>query len=166
MLDSSLALSVEAAVRRSKNFALVLQHGSLDVAEHVALSQNLSACVAVVECVAGVVLPQVVHGVHDGVAADLGGASAGVVDVVALEGDHVGAASEVHAPVVVSAASRVGRPSAATIDIAVGDGHAVGSLASEDEVLTTDAGGGNVVDPDHVSAIDGDGITSPDVSGI
>lgn len=108
----------------------------------------------------------VVHGVEECVALNLRRAAARVVDVVVLERDHVVGAGEVHAPVVVSAASRVGRPSAATIDIAVGDGHAVGSLASEDEVLTTDAGGGNVVDPDHVSAIDGDGITSPDVSGI
>jgi hypothetical protein len=77
--------------------------------------------------------------VQQSVALDLGGAAAGVVDVVALHGDHVVGAIEVDAPVVVAVAG--GRVVRETVDVAVGDGDAVVGLGAEDDVLATDAGG-------------------------
>lgn len=73
------------------------------------------------------------------VALDLGGTAAGVVDVVALHGDHVVGAVEVDAPVVVAIAGC--GPVAFAVDVGVGDGNAVVGFGSEDDVLTTDAGG-------------------------
>ena len=49
--------------------------------------------------------PVVVHSMENGIALDLGGTTRGVVDVVALESDHVVGASEVKSPVVTSVAS-------------------------------------------------------------
>lgn len=49
-----------------------------------------------------------------GVALDLGGASAGAVDVVALHGDEIAGAGEVDAPVVVAVAG--GGPVAGAVD--------------------------------------------------
>ena len=109
----------------------------------------------------GVGVEVVVDGVEDGVASDLGGAAGGMVDVVALEGDHVVAAGEVHAPVVVAVAGS--RPGGGTVDLVVGDGDAAGSLVTEDNVLAGNKVGGDVVDPDHIGAVNGDGITTPDV---
>lgn len=109
----------------------------------------------------GVGVEVVVDGVEKGVTSDLGGAAGGVVDVVALEGDHVGAASEVHAPVVVAIAGS--RPGGGTVDLVVGDGNATGSAVTENNVLAGDEVGGDVINPDHVGAVNGDGITTPDV---
>jgi hypothetical protein len=33
-------------------------------------------------------------------------------------------------------------------------------------VLATNAGGGDVVNPDHVGVVDGDGVSTPDVLGV
>lgn len=92
----------------------------------------------------------VVHGVQDGVASELGGTAREVVDVVVLEGDLVIRAGEVQVPVVVAVAS--GRPLALAVDVAVGDRDTAGGILAQDDVLTGDLVGGDVVDPDQVSA--------------
>lgn len=51
------------------------------------------------------VVPVIVHCVQDSIALDLGRATRSVVDVVALEGDHVVGAGEVKSPVVTSITS-------------------------------------------------------------
>ena len=101
------------------------------------------------------------------------------MDVVALEGDHVVAAGEIDSPVVVAVAGS--GPGGGAVDLVVGDGDTTGSLLAEDNVLAGNQVGGDVVDPDHVAcnyrlldtacefeyrlqltAVDGDGITTPD----
>lgn len=101
---------------------------------------------------------------QEGAALDLGGTATGVVDVVALQGDVVVGAVKVDTPVVVAVAG--GGIAGGTVDIAVGDGHALGGIGTQNNVLTTNASSGNVVDPDHIAVIDGDGITTPDVLGV
>lgn len=65
-------------------------------------------------------------------------ATAGVVDMVALERDHVTGPEQEHAPVVISVASSgIGSPA---VDEAVGDCYAVRGACSEDDVLAADAG--------------------------
>lgn len=91
-------------------------------------------------------------------------ASAGVVDVVVLERDQVAGSGEVHAPVVVPVAG--GRPIGLAVDLAVGDGDAVGGALAQDDVLAADARGLDVVDPDEVGAVDGDTVAAPDVLGV
>jgi len=87
-----------------------------------------------------------------------------VVDVVSFHGDQVVGAIEVDAPVVVAIAGcGVGSDA---VDVVVGESHAVRGAGSEDDVLTGDQGSGNVVDPDHVGVVDGDGVTSPDILGV
>jgi hypothetical protein len=75
---------------------------------------------------------------EEGVALDLGATAAGVVDVVALHGDHVAGAIQVDTPVVVAVAG--GGVVGFTVDVAVGDGDAVVGLGAEDDVLATDTG--------------------------
>lgn len=111
--------------------------GVCDVLEDVALGDDGGAG-ADFESVAAVGVPVVVDGVEEGVAADLGAAAAGVVDVVALHGDHVVGASEVDGPVVVTVAG--GAPGGRTVDLAVGDCHAVACLLSKDDVLAANLG--------------------------
>lgn len=77
------------------------------------------------------------YGVQDGVTLDLGAATAGMVDVVAFQGDQVVGTVEVDGPVVVGVAC--GGPGGVAVDVAVGDGHALGGLGAQDDVLTTDA---------------------------
>jgi hypothetical protein len=74
--------------------------------------------------------------VDGGAAAELGGAAAGVVDVVVLEGDSVACTGEVDAPVVVGVA--LGGPAGAAVDEVVGDGYAVVAAVAGDDVLATD----------------------------
>lgn len=74
---------------------------------------------------------------QNGVTLNLRRAAAGVVDVVALEGDQVVVAIEVDAPVVVAVAG--GRVVRFTVDEGVGDGDAVVFLGAEDDVLAADA---------------------------
>lgn len=104
------------------------------------------------------------YGVQEGAALDLGGTTAGVVDVVALHGDVVVGAIEVDTPVVVAVAG--GGVVGGTVDVAVGDGHALGGRGTQDNVLTANASSSNVVDPDHVAVVNGDGITAPHVLGV
>jgi hypothetical protein len=59
-----------------------------DILEDVTLSEDLCAGIDF-EGVLAVCVEVVVHGVEESVAADLGGAARGVVDVVLLEGDEV-----------------------------------------------------------------------------
>lgn len=101
---------------------------------------------------------------QESTALDLGGTTTGVVDVVALHGDVVVGAVKVDTPVVVAVAG--GGVVGGTVDVAVGDGHALGGRGTQDNVLTANASRSNVVDPDHVAVIDGDGITTPDVLGV
>ncbi|CAH0057350.1 unnamed protein product [Clonostachys solani] len=144
--------------------------GSDDVLEHVALGDNHGARVDL-ERVAVVVVPVVVDGVEEGVATDLGAAAGGVVDVVVLEGDqlggrrtYIGRASKVDSPVVVGVA--VGRPAGLSVNLAVGNGHTVAGAGAEHNVLTANQRGGDMIDPDQISVVDGDGITAPDQAGV
>lgn len=98
------------------------------------------------------------------VALDLGGTSTGVVDVVALEGNEIAGSIKVDTPVVVSVAGS--GVVAGTVDEAVGNSDTLGGLGAENNVLARDAGSGDVVNPDHVGVVDGDGITAPDVLGV
>lgn len=104
------------------------------------------------------------YGVQEGAALDLGGTATGVVDVVALQGDVVVGTVKVDTPVVVAVAGS--GVAGGTVDVAVGDGHALGGIGTQDNVLTANASSGNVVNPDHVAVVDGDGITTPDVLGV
>lgn len=81
--------------------------------------------------------PVVVDRVEDGVALNLGRTTRGVVDVVALESDHIVATSEVKSPVVASITS--GRPVGRSIDVAVGNCDSAGSRLSENDVLAGNA---------------------------
>lgn len=108
----------------------------------------------------GNVVEVVVDGVEEGVTSDLGGTAGAVEDVVVLEGDHVVGTSKVDAPVVVGVAA--GGPGAGAVNLGVGDGDTVAGLVAEDNVLATDERGSDVVDPDQVSVVEGDGITAPD----
>lgn len=114
------------------------QDGRGHVLEDVALGQDHGARVDL-EGVVGRRVPVVVDGVQERVAGDLGAAARGVVDVVVLEGHQVARAGEVQRPVVVGVAG--GRPRRAAVDLAVGNGHAVGGRVSEDNVLAADEGG-------------------------
>ena len=136
-----------------------------DRLEDVAFSQDTAVLVrGDGERVAGVVVPVVVDSVEQGslvCAADLGAAAGGVVDVVALEGDCVTAADEEEGPVVVVIAA--GGPRSVSVDLGVGDGHAVAGVVAGDDVLAADQGDLDVVDPDQVCAGEGDGVAAPDV---
>lgn len=138
VLDSSLALAVGAAGGRSKHASLVLQHGGLHVLEDVALGQDLSTRGSVVESVAGVVLPEVVDRVEHGVSADLGGSAAGVVDVVALQGNLVVRAGRVQSPVVVTVAGR--GVFGVAVKVVVRNGDAVRCILAKDDHLAADVG--------------------------
>lgn len=104
------------------------------------------------------------YGVQQSVTLNLGHAAAQVVEVVALKGDHVVAAVQVHAPVVMTVAG--GRVVGATIDEGVGDGDAVVGAGSQNDVLATNASSGHMVDPDQIRVIDSNGITTPDILGV
>lgn len=52
------------------------------------------------------------------------------------------------------------------VNLAVGDCDISGRISSQNNVLTTNARGLDVVDPDHVGAIDGNTIASPDEIGV
>jgi hypothetical protein len=120
----------------------------LNVLEDVALSQDFRAGIGF-EGVVAVGVEVVVYGVEEGVAADFGATARGVVDVVLLKRDHVVGAGEVDSPVVKAVAGR--GPAGRAVDVAVGDGDAVGRRVAEDNVLAGDEVGGYVVDPDEVA---------------
>lgn len=73
------------------------------------------------------------------VSGNLGAATAGVVDVVALHGDHVVGSIKVNGPVVVVVTSC--RVRTVTVDVVVGNAHTAGRLSAQDDVLTSDEGG-------------------------
>jgi hypothetical protein len=95
-------------------------HGSVEdgwnVLENVTFSKDVSTLTDL-ESVSAVVVPVVVDGVEESVSLDLGGSSAGVVDVVALHGDEIVGSVEVDTPVVVSVASS--RVVGNTVDVVV-----------------------------------------------
>lgn len=138
-------------------------NGGIDVLEDIALSENRGTS-SNLKSVTGRVIPVVVDGVKERVAADLRAASAKVVDVVTLQRDHVVAAVQIQAPVVVSVTGRgvVGH----AIEVVVRDGHPVAGVSAEHDVLARDARGCNVVDPDHVNIIQSNGIAAPDILGV
>jgi len=129
-------LTSRVVLGRSVESSLVVLDGGLDVLENGALDKSIG--VLALERVALDVVPVVVGHVHGGATAELGGAAAGVVDVVVLEGDGVALAGEVDAPVVVGVA--LGGPAGAAVDEVVGDGHAVVAAVSGDDVLAADEG--------------------------
>lgn len=96
-----------------------------------------------------------------GVALNLGHTTGQVVEVVAHHRDHVVRTIQIDSPVVVTVTSRgvVGT----AVDQVVGDGDAVIGLGTKDNVLTSDAGSGNVINPDEISVVKGDSITTPNV---
>lgn len=132
--------------------------GVLDVLEDVALSKDVAR--VDLEGVVRDVVEEVVDGVEESVAGDLGATAGDAVDVVVLEGDQVVGAGKVESPVVVGVAA--GGPVGGAVDLAVGDGDTVGGAVAEDNVLAADERGGDMVDPDVVGVVEGDGISSPD----
>ena len=104
------------------------------------------------------------YSVQKSVSLDLGGTSTGVGDVVALQGNEIIGSIEVEAPVVVTVTGS--GVTAGTVEEAVGDGDTLGGQSAENDVLARDAGSGDVVNPDQVGVVDGDGITAPDVLGV
>ena len=160
----STTLSIGSSIRRSKQLSRNRRlNNSRNVLEHVAFSKDVAAGTNL-KRMSRVRVPVVVDGVQEGVTLHLGGTTTGVVDVVTLHGDEIARSIEVNAPVVVAVAG--GGVVTDAVDKAVGDGNALGGVGAEDDVLTTDAGGRDVVDPDHVGVVDGDGIAAPDVLGV
>lgn len=99
---------------------------------------------------------------EDGAASELGSTPAEVVDVVVLQRDLVVRSCKIQVPIMRSVARcRVCR---FTIDVAVGDSHTARCGFSEDDVLTADLVGGNVIDPDKVGSIKSNGISTPQTS--
>lgn len=136
----------------------LLVDGVLDVLEDVALSKDVAR--VNLEGVVRDIVEEVVDGVEESVAGDLGATAGDSVDVVVLEGDQVVGAGEVESPVVVGVAA--GGPVGGAVDLAVGDGDTVGGAVAEDNVLAADERSGDMVDPDVVGVVEGDGISSPD----
>ena len=126
-------LASRVVLGRGVQSGSVVLDGSLDVLEHGALDESVG--VLALEGVALDVVPVVVGHVHGGATAELGGATAGVVDVVVLEGDGVALAGEVDAPVVVGVA--LCGPAGAAVDEVVGDGDSVVAAVAGDDVLAT-----------------------------
>lgn len=94
------------------------------------------------------VVPVVVDGMEESVALNLGRATRGVVNVVALKGNQIVGSSEVESPVMATIAS--GGPAGSTINVAVGDGDSARGAGTENDVLSSDALSGNVVDPTSI----------------
>lgn len=103
----------------------------------------------------------VTYGVDEGVSSNLGGTTASVVDIVALQGDHVAGSIEINAPVCVAVTGS--RVVSQTVDVVVGDRDTVVGISSKDDVLAANASGGHVIDPDHIDIVKSDSITTPDV---
>lgn len=74
---------------------------------------------------------------------------------------YVAGTGKVHGPVLVTVACS--RPLALTVDVVVSDGNSVGSAGSEDNVLTPNVRGSNMVNPNKIRAVDLDSITTPNV---
>ena len=122
-------------------------HGRDNVLKDIAFRDDLGACITL-EGVLAVGVEVVADGVEERVAGDLGGTSRGVVDVVALERYKVIGAGEIHTPVMVAVTRR--RPRGGSVDLAVGNGDAVGGAVTEDDVLTSNQVSGDMVNPDKV----------------
>lgn len=56
-----------------------------------------------------------------------------------------------------------GGPGGLAVKLAVGDGDAPAGVAAENQVLAADERGGDVVDPDQIGVVQGDGVAAPDV---
>lgn len=98
------------------------QQRSDDVLEDITLGDDLGARLGV-KGMPTVGVPVIVHCMQEGIAAYLGAATGGVMNVVAFHGDEVAATIEVEGPVVVSVAG--GGPACHTVDLVVGDGDAI-----------------------------------------
>lgn len=159
--EDRFALSVGSGIRGAEELtADGGLNGGIDVLESVTLGKDVAAR-ADLEGVTLNVVEVVVDGMEEGIALNLGHTAGGVVEVVTLHGDHVVGSIKVDTPVVVAVAGS--RVVGAAVDEGVGDGDTVVGLGTEDDVLTGDTGSGNVVDPDKVSLVQGDGITTPDI---
>lgn len=138
------ALRVRVRVRASKQVPGVGIQRRHDVLEDIALGHHVAG--GDVEGVPGDGVPVVVDGVQQRVSPDLGSAPGGVVDVVALHGDHVVGAGQVDGPVVVAVAG--GAPAGGAVELAVGQRHTVGGRLAGDKHLAADEGDLDVVHPD------------------
>lgn len=116
------ALRISVRVRAPEQVPAVGIQRLHDVLEYVALRHHVAG--GDVEGVAGDGVPVVVNSVEEGVAADLGRATRGVVDVVPLHGDQVVGTRQVDGPVVVAVTGCA--PAGVAVELAVGEGHAVG----------------------------------------
>ena len=83
------------------------------------------------------------------------------MDVVLLEGDLVVLASHVNAPIVVAAAGSAGLGHA--VDEVVGEGDRGVLAVSGDNVLASDVGSADVIDPDVGGTVKRNGVTTPDL---
>lgn len=186
--EVGLALSVGVGIRGAEESAVLRLDDGVNVLEDVALSEDVAA-LADLEGVAVEVVEEVVdlvsfvskvqsiwdrlrgiegrgpaYGVEESVALDLGHTTAQVVEVVAHKSHHVVGAVEVHTPVVVSVASS--GPVGAAVNQVVRDSNAVVGLGTENNVLATNTGSSDVINPDEIGIVDSDGITAPNVLGV
>lgn len=130
-----------------------------DVLEDIALCHHVAG--GDVKGVPGHGVPVVVDSVQQGVSAELGRAAGGVVDVVALHGDQVVGARQVDGPVMMAIARCA--PAGLAVELAVGEGDAVGGCLAGDEHLAAYKRHLDVVDPDEIGAGERDGVAAPDV---
>lgn len=86
------------------------------------------------------------------------------MDIVTRKGNQVTSTIEEHRPVVVSVAGR--GPAGLAVELVVGDGEAPSLVVSRDDHLAADERELAVVDPDEVSAGEGDCVSTPDVLGV
>jgi hypothetical protein len=114
--------------------------GNIDIREDVALGQNVGTRGDLEGVAARVnVGPEVVDGVQERAAGNLGSTARGVVDVVVLEGDVVSRAGKVDGPVVVAVTG--GRVVGVAVNLAVGNGHTAAGRSAQNDVLTTNVRG-------------------------
>lgn len=138
------ASCVAGAIRAGEDLAC--QAAGLDhitcVLEHVAFCENLGARVDL-EDVSAALVEVVVDGMEERVTSYLGGTAGRVKDIVPLQGHEIIGACEVQVPVVVAVTS--GGPAGSPIDKVVANGHPVGRVASQHDMLATDERGLRVV---------------------
>lgn len=139
------------------------QEGGLDTVEDVALSDDVGVGTNI-ESMSRVLVEHVVNGVENSLdTCHLGGATGGVVNVVADKGDGILGTVQENGPVVLVIAGC--GPGSVTIELAVGNGDASCSCstAGSCEHLSADEGNLHMVNPDEICAKGLDRITSPDI---
>jgi len=123
MSKVSRAFSVSSGRWSGEDFAVDGGFGyDSDVLEDVSFGEDVSAFTDL-EGVAGVVVPVVVYSVEDSVALNLGATARSVVDIIALQGNHIITPREIQRPVMSGVAcSTVIR---ITVDLRIGDGNTI-----------------------------------------